>query len=259
MGSSPRRVDQLWLDYQRTRDDRVKADLTRACMRLVHALAKKLRAEMDGVPSLQELVDAGVVGLMEAFERFDPSRGVYFETWCAWRVLGAMRDDQRKCAWASEAVRLKAQRLRRAAAEMAGARGRTPTDEELAEALGVSTAEVAELWRRAERRRPMSLDSTHEEGGADGDPALADQGADPSHLLAAQEARELLLDALKELPDKQRYTLLLYYFEKLTMAQVGRVLEVSESRVSQLHSKALRTLAQRLGPREDELLSALGG
>lgn len=258
MSPSPRRVDQLWLDYQRTRDERVKADLARACMRRVYAIAKKLRAEMGGVPSLQDLVDAGLVGLMEAFERFDPSRGVYFETWCSWRVLGAMRDDQRKRAWASEAVRLKAQRLRRAAAEMASARGRAPTDEELAEALSVSTAEVAELWRHVERRRPVSLDSTHEEGGADGDPALADRRADPAQLLLAKEARELLLDALKELPDKQRYTLLLYYFEKLTMAQVGRVLEVSESRVSQLHSAALRTLARRLGPRQDELLSALG-
>lgn len=258
MPASPRRIDQLWHEYQRTRDERVKSDLVIAATHRVHAIAKKLRPEMGNVPTFQELVDAGLVGLMEAFERFDPTRGVYFETWCTWRVLGAMRDDQRKTAWATEAVRLKAQRLRHAADEMAAAHGRPPSDEELAAALGVPIAEVADLWRRVEQRKPLSLDSTRTVGDEDTDPALVDPLPTPAQRLLADEARNRLLDALKALPDKERYTLLLYYFEKLTMAQIGLVLEVTESRVSQLHKKALATLARRLGPRKDEFLDALG-
>jgi len=254
------RVDQLWLDYQRTRDERLKAELTRACMRRVYAIAKKLRAELGGVPNFQDLVDAGVVGLMQAFERFDPARGVRFETWCSWRVLGAMRDDQRRKAWATETVRLKAQRLRRAAAEMTAALGRKPSDDELAEALGVSPADVAVLWSHARQRRPLSLETAQatRDGRPDTDPALVDPRPGPPQRLLADEARARLRAAVQALPDKQRYTLLLYYFEKLKMAQIGEVLGVSESRVSQLHRAALDTLARRLGPRKDEFLDALG-
>jgi len=257
LGAASRHIDQLWHDYQRTRDERVKADLVRACTRKIYAIAKDLRAEMNNVPPLQDLVDAGMVGLMEAFERFDPARGVYFDTWCTWRVLGAMRDDQRKTSWATETVRLKAQRLERAAEEIATSHGRPPSDDELADALGVSRAEVASLWRQVKRRRPVLLDTAHEEAAADLDPALLDPRPDPARRLLADEARQRLRDAIKSLPDKQRYTLLLYYFEELTMAQIGLVLDVTESRVCQLHKEALATLSRRLGRRRDEFLDAL--
>lgn len=262
MGTTPRRVDQLWLDYQRTHDERLKAELTRACMRKLYAIANQLRSEMGRAPKLQDLVDAGIVGLMEAFDRFDPTRGVYFETWCTLRVLGAMRDDQRKKSGATETMLLKAKRLRRAAEEMTAAHGRPPSDDELAEALGVSVADVAGVWRQIEGRTQVSLDGSHAEyvdGAVDLDRALVDPRPDPSRRLLAAEARSRLMAALKDLPDKERYTLLLYYFEKLTMADIGLVLDVTESRVSQLHKKALATLARRLGPRKDEFLDALGG
>ncbi len=259
MGASSRRIDRLWHDYQRTRDERLKSDLVRACTRKVCAIANDLRAEMNNVPPLQDLVDAGMLGLMEAFDRFDPTRGVYFDTWCTWRVLGAMRDDQRKASWATEAVRLKAQRLRSAADQMAAAQGRQPSDDELAEALGVSPAEVASLWRQVKRRRPVSLDTSHEDAAPDLDPALLDPRPDPAQRLLAEEARQRLREAIKTLPDKQRYTLLLYYFEELTLAQIGQVLDVTESRVCQLHKQALATLSRRLGRRRDEFLDALGG
>lgn len=258
MASQPRRIDQLWHEYQRTRADEVKAELTRACAPRLRAIARRVRSEMGGVPRLEDLVDAGMVGLLEAFERFDPSRGVYFETWCSWRVIGAMRDDQRKSAWAGDTMRLKTRRLLRAAKEMAAAHGRPPTDDELAEALGISVAEVAELWRVTRHRRVVSLDATARAGARDADPALADKRPGPPQELLAKEARSRLLEALKGLPEKERHTLLLYYFEKLNMAQIGVVLGVTQSRVCQLHSKALKTLARRLGSRKDEFLDALG-
>jgi len=145
---------------------------------------------------------------------------------------------------------------------MAAAIGRPPSDDELADALGIPVGEVTAVWRKIEQRRHVSLDTTHDEfvdGAGDLDRALVDPHPDPSHRLLAAEARDRLMDALKGLPDKQRLALVLYYFEKLTMAEIGRVLDVTEGRVSQLHKQALATLARRLGPRKDDFLDALGG
>jgi RNA polymerase sigma factor for flagellar operon FliA len=252
LAAEPRRLDQLYAEYQRTRNEKIKAELAREYMPRIIAIAERVRSEMGGAPDLKDLVDAGVLGLLEAFERFDPSRGVYFETFCVWRVVGAMHDDQRKFDWASDAVRLKAHRLRLAADALAHVLGRQPSSDELAEALGISPAGVADVWWHVERKRPLRIDSKTRGR------ALEDSRHDPVRRLAAEEARALLLDALKALPDKERYVLLLYYFERLTMAQIGRVVNVTESRVCQLHKKALATLVRRLGTRKDELLDALG-
>jgi RNA polymerase sigma factor for flagellar operon FliA len=251
--------ERLWRDYRRTGDERLKGELTRKFMPTLVCIAEKVRWEMGNRPDLSDLVSAGVVGLLEAFERFDPARCVRFESFCGWRVVGAMHDDQRKFDWASGAIRLKAQRLRAAADDLTASLGRHPTDEELAEAMGISIAEVAEAQRHARNRAPLSIDRAEARGSRTPDPGLEDRRLDPVRLLLAEEARTLLLDALKGLPDKQRHVLLLYYFEKLTMGQIGPVLNLTESRVSQLHRKALNTLVRRLGRRKDELLDALGG
>ena len=248
-----RGIDQLWRDYKSSGSAELKAQLTGRLMPTIVATAQRLRRLMGDKPEPSDLVHAGVVGLLEAADRFDPSRGVYFETFCMWRVIGAMHDDQKKFDWATGVVRLKAQRLRRAADELANALGRPPTTHELAEALGVSHAHVADVWRHVEHNAPASIDAWKGEG------SLEDTRHDPVRRVLADEARTLLLDALKALPDKQRYVLLLYYFEQLTMAQVGIVLDVTESRVSQLHRQALATLDRRLGKRKHELLDALGG
>jgi RNA polymerase sigma factor for flagellar operon FliA len=258
LAAQPGRADQLWHDYHRTHDEIIKAELTRECMPMLLAMAEKVRGEMGGVPDLKDLVNAGVVGLLEAFERFDPSRGVFFDTFCTWRVLGAMHDDQRADDWAPNAIRAKAVRLRRAADEMANVLHRQPSDEELAGALDVSCAEVAEIRRHADHRAPLSIDRAPSGEAIAPGAALEDRRLDPAHRLLAEEARTRLLDTLKALPDKQRYVLLLYYFERLTMAQIGLVLGVSESRVCQLHREALTALVRRLGPRKDEFLDALG-
>jgi RNA polymerase sigma factor for flagellar operon FliA len=252
------RFAEIWRAYQRTGDEALKAELARQYMPALVRTAERIRWEMGGRPDVNDLVSAGAVGLLEAFERFDPTRGVEFETYCNWRVVGAMHDDQRKFDWASGALRLKARRLRRAADEIANARGHRPSDEELAEALGISAAEVAEARRHADQRKPASIDAAAEGDSSAQQAALGDSRLDPSVCLQAEEARALLLGALKGLPDKQRYVLLLYYFEQLKMAQIGLVLGLSEGRICQLHREALATLVRRLGRRKDELLEALG-
>ncbi|MFP4056835.1 MAG: sigma-70 family RNA polymerase sigma factor [Candidatus Brocadiia bacterium] len=257
MAEPTRPFDSIWHEYQRTGDEGCKAELTRRFMPILMPIARRVRGAMGRQPELDDLVNAGVVGLLEAFERFDPGRGVKFETYCGWRVVGAMHDDQRKFDWASGALRFKAQRLRAAAEDLRGRLGRPPSDDELAEALDVSTAAVAEARRHAENRAPLSIDRSQAAEAPGEHPALSDGRADPARLLAADEGRALLLDSLRKLPDRQRYVLLLYYFEKLTMEKIGYVLGVSESRVCQLHKEALRALVRRLGARREELLDAL--
>lgn len=251
-------LDELWRRACRTGDERAKAELGRRAMAFVVPLSERVRREMAGRPNLADLVNAGVLGLFEALERFDPARGVSFEVFAAWRVFGAMYDDQQKSDWAPHALRAKAQRLRAIRDEFVAATQRVPTDEELADAVGIPIAEVGDLWRRSVNPAPISIERAAPPGAETLDPAFVEERFDPARLLLAAEARSLLLDQVKALPENHRYVLLLCYFEKLTLAQIGLVLGLSESRVCQIRQEALAKLLQRLGPRRDELLDALG-
>jgi len=259
VAAQPIPFEQLWHEYRRTGDDRLKDEVARRFTPIVVGIARRVRNEMGGNPSINDLVSAGMVGLLEAFERFDPERGVSFESFSGWRIAGAMHDDQRKFDWASGALRVKAQRLRAAYGELLEEKGTPPSDDDLAEALGISIGELAQARQQGSKPAPLFGESTELGRSQANDPALEDHRLDPARLMLAQEARGLLLDALKSLPDKQRYVMLLYYFEKLKMAQIGRVLDLSEARVSQLHKQALDTLTRRLGRRKDDFLEALGG
>ena len=248
--------ERLWSEYQNTGDESIRAELAERFLPLLVPIAKKVRRAMDNHPELDELLSAGTLGVLQACQRFDPTRGVRFGTFCRWRALGAMYDDQRKDQWATGAMRQKAQRLRAAREELQATLGHRPSDAELAAALSIGRAEVADIRRHGRRPRSLSGD-----GSDPTDPRLSsdvaeDRRGDPVRVLLAAEARSLLLEALKRLPEKQRHALLLYYFERLNMAQVGLVLGISESRVSQLHKEALATLLRRLGRRRDELLVA---
>ena len=262
MATQPNPFDELWHAYHATGDPRYRAALTERYMPILVSVAEKVRDEMGGQPVVQDLVNAGLIGLLQAFDRFDPSRGVYFDTYCFWRVLGAMHDDQRRFDWATGPARIKAQELRAARDELSARLGRPPSDEELGEALGLSHGELADILRRAEPPASLNADGTGPMPTLGesrlGDRVVVDEEQDPERLVLIDEARSLLLDALKGLHDNQRYVMLLYYFERLTMAQIGQVLGLSESRISQLHKQALATLLKRLGPRRDDFLDALG-
>jgi len=251
--------DRLWRAYQESGDPEIKGELVHEFMPTLKAMAYRVRRAMGGHPDLHDLMSAGSLGLLQAFERFDPTRGVPFQGYCMWRVLGAMHDDQRKFDWAPLGLRLKAQRLRAVADEMTAARGREPSDEELAEALDTTTAEITRARRSARHPAPLSLEGVRGGAARAAEEALLDGRGDPAKVLVAEEARTFLLDQLRSLPDKHRYVLLLYYFEKLTMVQAGLVLDLSESRVSQIHKEALDTLVKRLGPHGEELIEAIRG
>ena len=254
MASAP--FEQLWSEYRRTRSTESGAEVARRFLHLLTPIARSVRRAMGGRPDLDDLISAGAVGLLESLERFDPARGVRFETYSGWRIVGAMYDDQRHFAWPSHALRLKAQRLRQAEEELRHALGRPVSDAELAHALDMPQPELARIRPHAGHVAPFSLNGLANERDVPAAETVADRRPGPDRKLRAEEARDLLLGALKNLPDNERITLLLIYFEQLKQVEIAGVLKVTPARVSQIHRKALERLVRRLGPRRDELLDA---
>lgn len=259
MPADPSPFERLWAEFQATGRIGTTPEAAENVLRVLTPIARAVRHEMGRRPALDDLISAGAIGLLDALPRFDPTRGVRPETFVGWRIVGAMYDDQRTFAWAKGAILLKAQRASAAAEELRHELGRPPSDDEVAEALDITTAELAEVRRLGAHPAPLVLDDDGEEEDAHRDKGRpADHRRDPMRILLAAEARALLLDALKGLPDNQRYTLLLYYFERLTLAQIGSILGLTQGRISQIRDEAMDVLVRRLGPRAQGMLDALG-
>lgn len=250
------RMEELWQEYQRTRDKRLREQIVLAYMPQVRRIARSLLAKIGGKAELDDLVNAGAVALLGALARFDPARGISFATWCAWRVLGAMLDHERKKLWPSETARKRTASLRRATRELAAALGHAPSDEDLAEALQVTPRQIAELRASIRHSKIVSLEASYDRVSPDLNPALEDRRPGPARQLLAQEAWARLREAFQRLPDRERLIIVLHYVEDITMADIAKVLEISQGRVSQLHARAIAKLKKRLGPRRDEFLDA---
>jgi len=216
---------------------------------LVYHVAQQLARARSNDVELDDLVSAGTLGLIDAFEHFDASRGLAFSTFAAPRIRGAMLDELRRLDRVPRSVRRKSRQIDGAATTLAGALGREPDHAELAGGLGI---DLETLWRwQAERESThvVSLDraptgSDHSHGANEWLAGSTGNEVDESITLA-QEANHLR-DALLELPEQERTVLSLYYFEELKLNDIARVLEVSESRVSQIRSKAVQRLRKKL-------------
>lgn len=224
--------------------------LLRDSMPLVERVAQSLASRLPCHLELEDLTQAGYVGLLDAVEKFDRTKGARFWTYAELRIRGAILDSLRELDWAPRSIRRRRRELDRAARRLEGELGRAPTEEELAVRLGVSLEglyRIRERIRRAESatRRAASFDDVA--------PYLADASSrDPQELALGREIASLLAESVGALSPRERLVISLYYHEELTMKEVGQVLGVNESRVSQIHSKTLGTLRlalkQRLEP-----------
>jgi RNA polymerase sigma factor for flagellar operon FliA len=207
----------------------------------VRCLAQGIRRRLPPCVPLDDLVHAGVLGLLEAVDRFNPQRHVRLKTFAALRIRGAILDSLRQMDWGPRALRRYGRRLEEVRAGLQADLGRQAADPELAGALGLSLARYHALRR--------DLAGLERDTAWDQEAHPASQADDPYRILRAAELRRFLARALAQLPEKERYTLTLYYLQELPMTEVGRRLGVGESRVSQLHSAALarlRTLLARI-------------
>lgn len=247
----------LWDVFRRERSSRSREKLILHYLGLVKYVAGRLAAGLPDSVDMDDLVGAGMLGLMKAVEAFDPAKEVKFETYSLPRIRGAMLDELRNQDWFPRSVRRKARRIDAATSELESSLGRSPRDAELAKHMRL---DLGEFYRLVGEVSHSSLLSMEEElrVGRDGNytsvrDILSDLREPSAHdQLAEKELRAIVEDTLVDLDHKERLVLTLYYFEELTLAEIGEVLGVSESRVCQIHGKAIQRLKMRVRARTRE-------
>ncbi|MBV8258937.1 MAG: RNA polymerase sigma factor WhiG [Actinobacteria bacterium] len=244
-------TQQLWLQYRRTSDPQLRDRLILTYAPLVKYVAGRLGSGLPAHVDESDLVSYGLLGLIGAIERYDPDRDVKFETYAISRIRGAIIDELRAMDWVPRSVRARAREIERAMSELEGRLGRAPTDEEISAKLGISVEELEDNLGEIARSSIAALDELWTASGTGDQVALIDtiedeSAPDPQSTLSQTELREAIADAIARLPEREKLVVTLYYYEELTLREIGEVLGVTESRVSQLHTKAILRLKARL-------------
>jgi RNA polymerase sigma factor for flagellar operon FliA len=239
----------LWRDYQHTRDRALREKLVLIYLPLVKWTAGRLKQTLPNTVQVQDLEGAGVRGLIQSVDCFDPDRGIRFESYATTRIRGAMLDGLREYDWLPRSLRTKTKLLERAFETCETRVGGIPADEDVAGELGLSLDEYREMLEEVGSLQLVSLDS--EPAGADGEGSFHDVIADPEvedplAKIEMEEERRRVLEWLQDLPEQMRRVMVLYYYEELTLKEVGQVMNLSESRVCQIHSAAVHSLRARL-------------
>jgi RNA polymerase sigma factor for flagellar operon FliA len=243
----------LWAAYGESHDRKLRDRLIISYAPIVKFVAGRLGARLPAQVEQGDLIAYGLIGLIDAIERFDPARGVKFETFAALRIRGQMIDELRKLDWVPRAVRARAHAIEQALRDLQRSLGRTPSDEEIAAELGVTTEVLDESFSDIARSGLVALDETWASGEGDREgTSLLDKLADPESTepaaaLHAHDRHETIAAALAGLPDRERLVVTLHYWQALNMREIGEVMGVTESRVSQLHTKAMLRLRAKIG------------
>jgi RNA polymerase sigma factor for flagellar operon FliA len=245
--ASEDRTDVLWARYRSAGDPEARAQLLTRHLGLVHHVAREVSRRIPSV-ELGELVSAGSLGLMKALDSFDLTRGLAFSTYAVLRIRGAILDDLRSRDSTPRSVRVKRRRIEGVAAALEARLGRAPTPNEVADRLGIDIntywkwKDAVGIYAEAEAPRPSQGRRFSRDAESHADPSITP----PPQKLVESEHVAHLRGLISRLPEQQRQVLALYYYEELNLRQVGEVLHVSESRVSQIRSQALRRLRAQL-------------
>ena len=240
----------LWQEYRATGDRALRDRLILTYAPLVKFVAGRLGATLPSHVDEQDLVSYGLLGLIGAIERFDPNREIKFETYAIARIKGAIIDELRSLDWVPRSVRTRARQIERAIAELERTLMRAPTDEEIADKVGIAVEELEDSLTEISRTSIAALDEIWSPAGGDQisliDTIEDQNGPNPELSLEQTELKEALGEAISRLPEREKLVVTLYYYEELTLREIGEVLGVTESRVSQLHTKAVLRLKARL-------------
>jgi len=217
---------------------------------LVKYIAQKISLRLPANIDIDDLLSAGVIGLMDAVKKYDPSRDNKFKTYAEFRIRGAILDELRAQDWIPRSMREKAKRVERAVQKLEQALGRAPKEQEVSRKLNMELDEFRTLLNQCKSISLISLDEVGSFANGDKKSLLAlldsGDGFNPLLRLSGQELKDRLSKYIQELPEKQRIVLSLYYFEELNLKEIGQILEVTESRVSQLHTQAVIRLRSKL-------------
>lgn len=235
----------LWKKFQETHAPEAREALVLRSVPLVHYLLGRMGISQDLGMEYEDLAHQGLIGLIEAVDRFDPDYGTKFSTYASVRIRGKILDYMRSSDWMSRGARQRVRTIQKAVSDLWETLHREPTEEELANHLGIKLDKVQQALDDA-NRVILSLDSMLPTG-KDNDLSFHetlkdDDQPDPSSIFADAELKEHLVEAIKKLSEREQLMLSLYYIEELTLKEIGKVLEISESRVSQIHARAIMNL-----------------
>ena len=247
-------VDQIWENFYKTRNDQFRNLLMEKYRNLVRYCAERLHSKLPDKVELDDLISAGNFGLMDAIDAFDPGRGVKFETYCSPRIRGSILDELRSMDWVPRLVRSRAHQLSRATHSLETHLGRKPTQKELAEELEMDMDEFNRLQRDANAVSLVSLTTKYNEDDGEKDIREIDVIKDERSKNPVIEAQKRDLKSLltKGLTRAERLIIVLYYYEEMTMKEIGATLDLSESRVSQMHSSIIARLKAQMNSRKKE-------
>ena len=246
-------LNDLWKRYKSSGDERARERLVVAYSPLVKYVAGRMGSGLPAHVEEADLISYGLGGLISAIERFDLSREIKFETYAITRIRGAIIDELRTLDWVPRSVRARAREFERVNMKLEARLQRAPTDDEMATELAISVDDFQDALMQISNSTIVALDELWNLSDASGDQVslldtLADRDApDPQMLVDESELRDRIADAIAALPEREKLVVALYYYENLTLREIGEVLGVTESRVSQLHTKAVLRLRSKLG------------
>ena len=252
MDENPDEVDQLWADYKSSGDRGLRDQLIVRYSPLVKFVAGRVSAGLPHSIEQADLVSYGMFGLIDAIDKFDAERKIKFETYAITRIKGAIIDELRSIDWVPRSVRTKARAVEQAYVALEASLGRAPSDAEVAAELQISEDDLQSIFGQISYIGLVGLDEVISTGSGErgesvsfGD-TLADRTDGPMAAYEVEEMKQVLAGAINRLGDREKIVLSLYYYENLTLAQIGQVLGVTESRVCQIHTKAVMQLRGRL-------------
>ncbi|HOE09118.1 MAG TPA: RNA polymerase sigma factor WhiG [Treponemataceae bacterium] len=243
--------DELWVEFHKTRSPQLRDMFIRQYMPLVKYVAGKIAVGMPGSVEFDDLVGFGQFGLLDAINKFDPEKNVKFKTYAVTRIRGAVFDELRQLDWVPRSVRQKSREIEDTIVRLESNLGRTASDAEVASAMGLSEADFQQTVLKVSGTSILSLNDVWYAGDDSdhmsiGDSIEAPSSLNPDVIVEREEIRRVIIEAINELPEKEKMVLVLYYHEDMTFKEIGQVLEVSESRISQLHTKANLRLRAKL-------------
>ena len=246
---------ELWRLYKTDGDEKARERLVVAYSPLVKFIAGRMASGLPSHVEESDLISYGLLGLIGAIERFDMEREIKFETFAVARIKGAIIDELRSLDWVPRSVRARARQVEKAHAKLEAINQRSPSDEEMADELEMTVEEFQDILLDIANSSVLALDDlwtfADPEGGSQVsilDTIKDPTGVDPEAEASASELKDRLADAIESLPERERLVIALYYYENLTLREIGEVLGVTESRVSQLHTKAVIGLRSRFHP-----------
>lgn len=240
--------ERLWIEYSHSKTSVIREQIIIEYVPLVKVVAGRLSVYLGQNVEYDDLVSYGIFGLIDAIDKFDYDKGIKFETYASLRIRGAILDQIRKLDWIPRSVRQKQKAIDAAMKKLEATRGSNYTDEDIAVELGISEDEYSSWLGQTNISNVSSLEDFLEQGNevkSSGNPAY--MRIEPENAVMEKEIKKSLADALEALTEKEKNVVLLYYYEELTLKEISRVMSVSESRVSQLHSKALKKMKTFLG------------